>query len=95
MEPRAFSEAQQIADYLKANNVDYEFRTTLVSELHSLDDIKKMGELVKGAKKLYLQKFVDHESCIKDGFHEVPKEVALEYKKVLEKYVDKVYLRGY
>lgn len=91
----SFDKIQESIDYLKANNVDYEFRTTLVSELHSLDDIKKMGELVKGAKKLYLQKFVDHESCIKDGFHEVPKEVALEYKKVLEKYVDKVYLRGY
>lgn len=82
-------------ELLKGNVIDYEFRTTLVNELHSLEDIKEMGELLKGSKKLFLQKFVDKGSCIKDNLHEVSSIDALKYKEELEKYIDSVNLRGY
>ena len=54
-----------------------------------------MGELVKGAKVLYIQEFVDNGTTIKSGLNEVEKTTALEFKNVLENYVDKVFLRGY
>lgn len=82
-------------ELLKENKVDYEFRTTLVSELHSLDDIEEMSILLKGSKKLFLQKFVDKGSCIKDGLHEVKQEEAMKFKEILEKNIEKVNLRGY
>ena len=75
--------------------IDYEFRTTLVSEYHTKESIEKMGELVKGAKKLFLQKFVDREGCIKKGLHPVEEVWASSYKDILAKYVDHVELRGY
>ncbi|OGF18458.1 anaerobic ribonucleoside-triphosphate reductase activating protein [Candidatus Falkowbacteria bacterium RIFCSPLOWO2_02_FULL_45_15] len=42
---------------IMASGLAYEFRTTLVPELHPEQDIAKMGELIAGADKWYLQKF--------------------------------------
>ena len=80
---------------IENSGVDYEFRTTLVNEFHSLKSIKEMGELIKGAKKLYLQQFVDREGVIQKGLHPVDESLANTYKEILSEYVDNVYLRGY
>lgn len=80
---------------LKENKVDYEFRTTLVSEFHKIDNIKEMTKELTGAKKLYLQRFVDNDNCIKSGLHEVPINIAEEYVKELSKSIEFVSLRGY
>ena len=81
---------------LKEAGIAYEFRTTLVQEFHnSLDDIKGIGEFIKGSKILYLQKFVDREGCIQKGLHEVDEKTAKKYQDVLLQFVDKVELRGY
>jgi pyruvate formate lyase activating enzyme len=39
-------------------SVDYEFRTTLVKDLLAAEDIKTMGDLVRGARLFVLQTFV-------------------------------------
>ena len=85
---------QSIA-YLMNSGIDYEFRTTLVNEFHDDESIKEMGELIKGAKKLYLQKFVERESCIQLGLHEVSEEDAKRFQEILSKNVQTVSLRGY
>ncbi|MFN7066149.1 MAG: anaerobic ribonucleoside-triphosphate reductase activating protein, partial [Aquificaceae bacterium] len=36
---------------------DYEFRTTVVKDLLSEEDIIQIGKLIKGAKRYYLQRF--------------------------------------
>lgn len=82
-------------EYLKQDNVNYEFRTTLVEEFHNNMAIERIGQLIEGAKIIYLQHFIDHGTCIENGLHEVNKEKALEYKCLLEKYVKNVNLRGY
>lgn len=38
--------------------IDYEFRTTVIKSQLTLDDFEKIGQLIKGAKRYYLQKFV-------------------------------------
>ena len=43
---------------LLENKVDYEFRTTVVKEQLNFEDFEKIGDMIKGAKKYYLQKFV-------------------------------------
>lgn len=80
---------------LKTSNINFEFRTTLVKEFHSLDSIYEMKELVSGAKKLYLQKFVLRDTCLNQKLHEVDLETAKSYKSILEEVVEKVNLRGY
>ena len=77
------------------SGVPYEFRTTLVDEFHKLEDMDGLGELIKGAPILYLQKFVEREGCIQKGLHEVKEENAKSFCKILKKYIIKIELRGY
>ncbi len=77
------------------SGIDYEFRTTLIKEFHDLEDIKKIGELIKGAKKYRLQKFVDREGVINHQLHEVDFDTALTFVRALTSYCDDVELRGY
>ena len=86
---------KQTIQLLMSSNIPYEFRTTLVDEFHKIEDMDGIGTLIKGAKVLYLQKFVDREGCIMKGLHEVNEEDAKKFKEVLLKYVNKVELRGY
>ena len=86
---------KQSIDYLMNSGIDYEFRTTLIDEFHKEEDILKMAELLKGANKLFLQKFVERDSCIQKGLHEVSKENAEKYAKILQKSIKLVNLRGY
>lgn len=80
---------------LKNSNIDYEFRTTLISEFHDEVSMLEIGEMLKGAKKLFLQQFIDSENNIKRGLNPVNKEKALIFKGLLQDYIDFVDLRGY
>jgi len=44
-------------EFLLKDQVDYEFRTTLVPELIGKEELKKIGQWIKGAKRYYLQPF--------------------------------------
>lgn len=89
------SNIEKSINLLKKNVVNYEFRTTLVEEYHSEDSINEMGILLNGAHNLYLQKFVDREGVIKKGLHEISREKAIIFQKLLQKYIKNVKLRGY
>ena len=81
--------------YIESCGVDYEFRTTLIKEYHTEEDIRRMATQLVGAKKMRLQLFVDSETCIKRGLHEVETETALKYKQILQEVIPDVELRGY
>ena len=46
---------------LKKSKIDYEFRTTIVKELHDIEDIKEIRKL-SGKSKYYIQNFRDNEN---------------------------------
>lgn len=92
---KLISNVKQSVEILLKNKVAYEFRTTLVNEFHTEKSIKEMGRLIKGAEKIYLQKFVGNDNCISQGLSIVPLETAQKYKDILSKSVKNVYLRGY
>ncbi len=81
-------------EILKNSGVNYEFRTTLVKEFHTEESIREMRDLVKGAKKIYLQKFVDREGVIRKGLHEISLEEAIHFKNILSPLIP-CELRGY
>ena len=75
---------------------DYEFRTTLVKEFHEGMNYDNFFELIKGAKRLFLQKFVDREGCIIKGLHDVDELEATKLRDyLLSKGLSEVSLRGY
>ncbi len=82
-------------EILKSNNLPYEFRTTIINELHTEKDIVEIGKWLKGSKKYFLQKFKDTGSCIQQNLTEVDKSTAEKWKSILSKDIEKVILRGY
>ena len=56
---------------LLENKVDYEFRTTVVNELHTKEDIKNISVLIKGTKKYFIQNFKDSGDIIARNMTEV------------------------
>ena len=81
-------------EIIENSGINYEFRTTLVKEFHNEKSIREMAELVKGAKQLYLQKFVDREGVIQKGLHEISLEEANKFREILSEFVP-TELRGY
>lgn len=82
-------------NYLLSGEVDYEFRTTLVREFHSDEDIKNIAKMIQGAKRYYLQEFKNSGHCIDSSLHEVPFNDAMRFKSILLPYIKEVKLRGY
>ena len=69
---------------LKQDKIDYEFRTTIVKEFHTIEDIKKILSYI-GSSKYYLQNFVDNENVIQSGLHGFSKEELIDINNELEK----------
>ncbi len=76
------------------SSVEYEFRTTLVKELHGKKDIQKIGEWICGAKQYYLQNYQHTDKNIQTGFHPMEKEELECYRKMLSENIKNVYIRG-
>ena len=74
--------------------VDYEFRTTIVKELHTLEDVEAISREIKGAKRYFLQKFTDSGELIADGYSAHDDEDMKKMLQVATKYVPNAQLRG-
>jgi pyruvate formate lyase activating enzyme len=82
-------------DILKRGTVDYEFRTTVVPSFVDTEDIPKIGELVKDAKRFAFQQFIPDDSLDKSLSKVKPysPEVIDDYASLMKKYVTDVMLR--
>ena len=72
----------------------YEFRTTVVRELHGPEDFEQIGELISGAKSYYLQCFTDRDSVPFAGFHAPSVDELQSYAEIMRRHVRSVQLRG-
>jgi len=73
---------------------DYEFRTTVVDELHEEEDFPKMGEMIRGAGKYFLQGFTDRDTVPFEGFHAPSLEKMQTYAGIMRRYVSEAAIRG-
>lgn len=75
--------------------VDFEFRTTVVRELHTIDDFHEIGSWIKGADKYFLQQFKDSSDLLVKGqFSAYDQTEMEELLKVVQKYIPNAQLRG-
>lgn len=79
---------------LKEGRIPYEFRTTVVRQLHEPEDFEAIGEWIQGARAYFLQSYRDNENVIQKGYSAYSKEELESFVKSLQKYVTKVELRG-
>lgn len=74
--------------------MDYEFRTTVVKELHGREDMSAIGKAIKGAKAYFLQGYQESGGVIAPGFHAYGKEEMEELAEWVKPFVPNVQLRG-
>jgi len=79
---------------LRKSGVEYEFRTTVVRELHTVEDMASIGRWMGEVPHYYLQNFVDSGNLIGTGFTAFEPAELEEMAAVLRAYVTNVDLRG-
>ncbi len=78
------------------SGVDYEFRTTVIREKHSKEDIEAIAIALKGVRRYVLQKFqpkevMDEEYKVYTSYNDEEME---EIAEVVKKYINEVKWRG-
>lgn len=81
-------------EILKADKVDYEFRTTVAKGLHTAEDMEELGKWLKGAKRHFIQAFKDSGDLIGFGLAEFSKAELIEMRDIIRKYVPECEVRG-
>lgn len=82
-------------EIIKNSGVAYEFRTTLIREFHTEDDISKIADMISGAERYYMQKYNDDDGCISHGYSAFDKSEVERFKALFDGKVKMVGIRGY
>lgn len=85
---------QRSIDFLLSGKVPYEFRTTVVRQLHQRIDFEAMGEWIQGAEKYYLQTFEDSGDLIREGFSAYNEDIMQQALEIIRQFVPNAELRG-
>lgn len=85
---------EKSVQFLMEGKVDYEFRTTVVKELHNKADFDEIGRWLKGAKRYFLQSFKDSGDILSPGLSPMEKADLLEIRDRLRADIPVVELRG-
>lgn len=80
--------------FLQKHTIPFEFRTTLVRELHTTEDIKEIGRWISGSSPYFLQNYKDSEQVLTAGLHGFSTEELLEFVQILKPDVPNTTLRG-
>ena len=80
--------------YIMSSGIPYEFRTTVVKELHTSDDILSIAKSIEGADKYFLQAFEDSDEVIESGFSAHDASVMKEMLERVKPYVKSCGIRG-
>ena len=85
-----FSRIERSIEILKNCTIPYEFRTTTMAELHTEEDVKGVGQLAQGAKKIFIQSFKDSGDILCGTFTPPNDEKIAIFKDILTNFVDEV-----
>ena len=88
------SAVEKTVELLAQSNVDYEFRTTVVKQFHTKEDISDIAEWIKGAPRYFLQNFVDSGKLIDENCSGVEKSVMYEMLETAKSIIPSAQIRG-
>ena len=63
----SMADIERSVSYLLSGAVEYEFRTTVTRELHTAEDMQRIGRWISGADRYFLQKYVEGEGHVGGG----------------------------
>ena len=81
-------------ELLTEGSVDYEFRTTVVDELHEADDFEAIGAWIAGARRWFMQPFTDRDTVPYGGLHAPSAEKMGAWLGIMRRYVPDSRIRG-
>lgn len=84
---------RQSVELLKSGKADYEFRTTVVRQLHTEQDIEDIAQWLVGARSWYLQQFVDSGDLIGQGMTAWDESTMHKFAETANKYLP-TFVRG-
>lgn len=79
---------------LLSNKVPYEFRTTVVREFHTGEDLIAIARWVRGAEHYYLQSYVDSKDVLMPGLSSYTKEEMQAFLELVRPILPSSELRG-
>ena len=90
-----FTDIRDSIQYIMSCGIDYEFRTTVVKGLHTVDSVASAAKMIRGAKRYYLQGFKDSGELINtSGLSAHSREATEEMLLQVRKYVPEAEIRG-
>ena len=94
--PGILPAVERSVELLRAGETPFEFRTTLVDELHEPEDFAAIGEWIQGTERYFLQGFVDSGDILAggDSFHAASPEKAKACLEAVKPWVPGAQLRG-
>lgn len=94
LEALELSRIEESVRFLMSGAVEYEFRTTVTRELHDKGSLVEAAEFIKGAKRYYLQTFIDSGDLVGGTFSAYSKSEMEELLKAVKAFVPTAQLRG-
>lgn len=79
---------------LRQSGVDFEFRTTLVREFHTPEDLLAIGRWLEGSPRYFLQAFVDSGNLVGSGCSPFTPQEMRDFSLLLRPFFREVSLRG-
>ena len=80
--------------YLMSDAVDYEFRTTVVQQLHRPEDMAAIAEWLSGAKRYFLQQFKQSEQVPNEALTAPDYQTMQNYLRIVLEQIPAAELRG-
>lgn len=80
--------------YIMEGRIPYEFRTTVVRQLHTPEDIAALTQWIRGAEKYALQSFVDSGAVLTEGLSAWDKETVYRMAEIAREAVPNTEVRG-
>ena len=91
---RFLPQVEESIRLLLDGKTEFEFRTTLVNELHEPEDFDRIGRWIQGAERYFIQGFVDSGDILAPGMHAASKEKAQACLAAVLPWVPSAQLRG-
>jgi len=85
---------RESVDYLISGTTEYEFRTTVIREFHTRQDLLKTAEMIRGCRNYYLQQYNEGPNVIQPGWTAYSRREMEELLEAVREIVPNAELRG-
>lgn len=86
---------EKSVEFIMYSSIPYEFRTTLIKEIHTPPVLENIGQWISGAQNYYLQDFRPEQTLqpVYQTYHSFSQEEYTEAVSILNKYINNVTIR--